>query len=277
MSDLARAAGDEHEVSHLSFADLRGDVLPDSGFRLKHNELSVDVDAIIVRSMPPGSLEQIVFRMDLLHRAEAAGITVLNDPRSLECAIDKFLSSAKIQAAGVPMPATIACQTVNEAMAAFEQLGGDVVVKPLFGGEGRGITRVSDPDLALRAFKMLQQLGAVIYLQRFVQHQGWDIRILFVGERLFAIKRIGKDDWRTNIGRGGKAEPVEVEDRWVELARRSVQAVGATLAGVDIVVDQDQQPFVLEVNAVPGWRALNRALNVDTASEVIRHLESIVS
>ena len=60
-------------------------------------------------------------------------------------------------------------------MAAFERLGGDVVLKPLFGSEGRGITRLQDEALALRAFKMLEQLGAVLYLQEFIAHEGFDI------------------------------------------------------------------------------------------------------
>ena len=88
--------------------------------------------------MPAGSLEQVVFRMDILHSAK---VPVLNPPRAVETCVDKFLTSARLAAAGLPTPETTACQTADDALAAFAELGGDVVVKPLFGAEGRGIAR----------------------------------------------------------------------------------------------------------------------------------------
>ena len=156
--------------------------------------------------MPPGSLEQVVFRMDCLGRLEAAGIVVINPARAIEAAVDKFLTTAKLQAAGLLTPRTICCQTADEAMLAFSQLGGDIVLKPLFGSEGRGITRLSDENLALRAFKMLAQLGAVLYLQEFIPHEGHDIRLLLIGDRFSACGGSNKLDWRTNISRGATAE-----------------------------------------------------------------------
>ena len=57
-------------------------------------------------------------------------------------------------------------------MEAFEQLGGDVIVKPLFGSEGRGMVRVSDPELAWRAFRTLARTLFVLYLQQIIRHPG---------------------------------------------------------------------------------------------------------
>jgi len=273
LRDLVRAAADRHDVFPLSFNQIHAGLFDERPFVLRHGDEPVQMDALLVRSMPPGSLEQVVFRMDLLHRVEAAGTRVLNPPRSLESAIDKFLTTAKIQAAGIPTPPTVACQTAEIAMSAFLELGEDVVIKPLFGGEGRGLTRVSDPELALRAFKLLEQLGSVIYLQSFVHHQGWDIRILLVGSRVFAMRRRNDTDWRTNVRRGARGELVEPTDEWIQLARQAAKAVGTPLAGVDILVDQDDRPFVLEVNAVPGWRALAKTINIDIAHQVLCFLE----
>jgi ribosomal protein S6--L-glutamate ligase len=88
---------------------------------------------VIVRTMPPGSLEHVVFRMDVLHVLQDRGVRVLNPPRALEVCVDKYLASARLEAAGLPTPPTAICQNADSAMAAFEELGGDVVVKPLFG------------------------------------------------------------------------------------------------------------------------------------------------
>src|SRR5262245_18363183 len=53
-------------------------------------------DAVVVRTMPPGSLDQDVFRMDVLHRFQAEGKKVLNPPLALETCIDKYLASARL-------------------------------------------------------------------------------------------------------------------------------------------------------------------------------------
>ena len=106
------------------------------------------VDGVLVRMMPPGSLEQVVFRMDALHRLEALGVPVLNPPRAVEASVDKYLVAGPARAPrACRCPPTWAGESADEALAAFEALGGDVVVKPLFGSEGRGLVRVSDREL----------------------------------------------------------------------------------------------------------------------------------
>ncbi|MFO0890445.1 MAG: hypothetical protein U0790_15045 [Isosphaeraceae bacterium] len=137
-----------------------------------------ECDGVLVRMMPPGSLEQVVFRMDALHRVAAGGVPVWNPPRAVEAAVDKYLSLAMLAAAGVPVPATWTGQTAAEALAAFEALGEDVVAKPLFGSEGRGLMRIGDRELAWRAFHALERMDAAIYLQRVVRHPGHDLRAL---------------------------------------------------------------------------------------------------
>src|SRR5205814_4695602 len=118
---------------------------------------------------------QVVFRMDLLGRVEARGVPVVNTPRSLEAAIDKYLTTARLDAAGLPAPATVACQDAESALEAFAALGGDVVVKPLFGSEGRGMLRVGEAELAWRTFRTLERTGAVLYLQKMIHHPGWGL------------------------------------------------------------------------------------------------------
>lgn len=267
--DLARAAGPAHEVAILPFDRIAARVSAGGTEVGTAGQSLAAFDAVLVRTMPPGSLEQVVFRMDCLARLEAAGTLVINPPRAIEAAVDKFLTTARLQAAGLPTPATLACQTVDEAIAGFETLGGDVVVKPLFGSEGRGIARLTDPALAQRAFKMLTQLGAVLYLQPFIPHQGYDLRLLILGDEVLAIRRVSETDWRTNLSRGARAEPFVPDDALIALARRAAKAVGAPLAGVDLLPGRDGHVYVLEVNAVPGWKGLARAWQIDVSRRVI--------
>jgi ribosomal protein S6--L-glutamate ligase len=229
--------------------------------------------AILVRTMPPGSLEQVVFRMDLLHRLQAEGTRVLNPPRTIETCVDKYLATAYLKAAGLPVPATIVCQRADAALDAFTTLGGDVVVKPVFGSEGRGMVRVSDPDMAWRIFRTLERMQCVLYLQQFVPHPGWDLRAFVLGGRvLTAMRRTANGGWRTNVAQGGSAEKVQLDREAEELAIRAARSVGAAVAGVDLLPGPEGEWYVIEVNAVPGWRALAPVTGIDVAVELVRFL-----
>jgi ribosomal protein S6--L-glutamate ligase len=274
--ELQRAAEARgHRYSRVDFPKLVAGLGMD-GPLLSADGLDLSsVDAVLVRTMPPGSLEQVVFRMDALARLEAAGIAVLNSPKAIECAVDKYLTTARLAAAGLTVPATIVCENAETAQEAFERLGGDVVVKPVFGSEGRGILRVSDPDLALRTFRTLERIDAVLYLQRFVEHDGTDIRVLILGGRILgAIRRRSNNDFRTNVSRNGRAEPYSPSEEEQQTAIEAAAIVGAQFAGVDLLYDRAGTCYVIEVNAVPGWRAFGKVTNCDVATDVIRYLET---
>jgi ribosomal protein S6--L-glutamate ligase len=275
--DLARASAGEFELSCLPQDEIACEVTPEGDRRVVAGQADLSLyDAVLVRTMPPGSLEQVVFRMDALSQLEAQGVVVVNPPKAIEAAVDKFLTTARLAAAGLRSPRTIVCQTCEQALAGFESLGGDVVVKPLFGSEGRGITRVTDEALAQRAFGMLTQLGAVLYLQEFIPHYGHDIRLFVIGQRVLGMKRVNELDWRTNVSRGATAEPYEPNEDEREVALRAAHSVGALVAGVDFLPGRDGEKYVLEVNAVPGWKALARALDRDIAKDVLNYVRELV-
>jgi RimK family alpha-L-glutamate ligase len=234
------------------------------------------LDAILVRTMPPGTLEQVVLRMDLLSGLQQAGVRIVNPPRAIECAVDKYLTTQRLALAGLPVPPTLTCETADAALDAFEQLGRDVVVKPLFGAEGRGIIRVSDPDLAFRAFRTIERLGAVIYMQQFVRGPGFDIRVLLLdGTLLASMKRTPKlGDFRANISQQGTASLHSVTDTELQLARSAAEVTGCLFAGVDIMYDEQDRPLLIEVNAVPGWKGLQAVTGIDVPAKVFDWLES---
>jgi len=265
--DLRRAARQlGHDTVLLDFRRLAAGVATKV-------DLPGGIDGVVVRTMPPGSLEQVVFRMDVLHRLQAGGVPVLNPPLALETCVDKYLASARLAAAGLPVPPTAVCQDADTALQAFADLGGDVIVKPLFGSEGRGMVRVSDPDLAWRTFRTLERLQSVLYLQRFIAHPGWDLRAFAIGGRVRAsMRRHSGRGWRTNVAQGGGAEAVGLGSADEELALRAAAAVGTPVAGVDLLPGPQGERYVVEVNAVPGWRALAAAAGVDIAAAIVQFL-----
>ena len=228
-------------------------------------------DAVLARIIPSGSLEQIMYRVDALHRLEDRGVRVVNSPGAIERTVDKFWTSTLLEQCGLPTPDTIVCETPEEAFAGFRELG-DVIVKPLFGSMGLGMVRVSDEEMAFRVFKTIEQIRGVYYLQRAVEHEGRDIRAFVLGGRVLAAIERRSEGWRTNLSRGGTARPVELSEAWAGLAVRAAAAVGAEYAGVDLLPARDGTVYVLEVNGIPGWQGLQEATGVDVAGALVDHL-----
>jgi RimK family alpha-L-glutamate ligase len=230
-------------------------------------------DAVLARIIPGGSLEQIIYRVDALHWLEVRGIRVMNSPGAIERTVDKFYTTALLHTAGLPTPETVVCETTDEAMAAVRAMG-DVVIKPLFGSMGHGLVRVADPDVAFRVLKSLDSTRTVFYVQRAVDHGGRDVRAFVVGDQVIgAIERHALDgDWRTNVSRGGVAVPFELPEGWSDLAVRAAAAVGADYAGVDLLPSPGDGVLVVEVNGIPGWQGLQRAIGLDVAGVIVDHL-----
>jgi RimK family alpha-L-glutamate ligase len=270
-NELERAAAERgHHAIVLPYEGLVASIGPAPGLRSRSTELD-GVEAVLARIIPSGSLEQIIFRVDALHRLEDRGVRVMNSPRAIERTVDKFWTSALLEQCGVPTPETIVCDNAEEATAAFRVLG-DVIVKPLFGSMGLGMVRVSDEEMAFRVFRTIEQIRGVYYLQRTINHEGVDIRAFVVGGRVLGAIERRATGWRTNLARGGTARSVALSQEWSALAVRAAAAVGADYAGVDLLADSDGQVYVLEVNGIPGWKGLQEASGIDVAGRLLEFL-----
>ena len=211
----------------------------------------------------------------MLHALADAGVRAVNSAHAIERTVDKFFASTLLARAGLPTPRTVACERPDEALEAFAELGGDVIVKPLFGSMGVGMVRVEDSDVAERVFRALELERAVYYLQETLPHGGRDVRALVVGEQVVAsIERSG-DGWRTNLARGGRARPVRLDAGQERLCVPAAAALGADYAGVDLLRAPDGRDYVLEVNGIPGWQGVERATGVDVAAALAEHLETV--
>jgi RimK family alpha-L-glutamate ligase len=264
-----------HECGFAPVTRMVGRI--EGGLSVRGRELALDrCDVVLVRGIPRGSLEQVVFRVDALHALSAAGVRAVNGAKAIERTVDKFLASALLVRAGLPTPRTIACERPADALDAFAELGGDVIVKPLFGSMGLGMVRVEDRDVAERVFRALELERAVYYLQETLPHTGCDVRAVVVGERVVAsIERIG-EGWRTNLARGAHARRVRLDATRERLCVRAAAALGADYAGVDLLRVADGRDYVLEVNGIPGWQGVERATGVDVAAALAEHLETVV-
>ena len=274
FSDLQRATqrieSPKIELVPLSFAEISTGFVTDFG-KWENKSGTVDLnelDAILVRTMAAATLEQVVYRMDVLGQLQLSGITILTSARCVEISVDKYRSLGLIKSVGIPVPPTAVCQDVGTALEFFDRFENDIVVKPIFGSEGRGIVRVTSLELAKQVFAALSETGRVLYLQKYLPHGQSDVRILTIGDKVFSMKRQAVRNWKTNLTQGGVAQrhrPSEIE---IRIARQVCECVDAKIAGIDIIY-QNGKPYVLEVNAVPGWKGISRVLNVDIATELL--------
>lgn len=234
-----------------------------------------DFDAVIVRKVPGGSAEQVFYRMDVLHRLEEMGVHVMNSPDGIERSVDKYYTSALLEGAGIPTPKTVVTEKFDEAMEAFSDMGGDVVVKPLFGSLGFGMTRVNDEDIAYRVFRTLEMIGGVYYIQEYIPHRNEDIRAFVIGGRVVASMLRKAERWKTNIAGGGEAKPYRLEEKLAEVSVRAAEAVGLEYTGVDILKSERSEDFyVVELNSTPGWEGLQTVTDESISDQVVDHLLS---
>ena len=209
FQDLQRAAKSiaDLEVVPVDFRQLSG-WIHNGSEGVSPGEVAAAPDRLLVRIMPAGSLQQVIFRMDCLQRLDLLGLPIVNAPRAMEIAIDKYLSLCLIAEAGLAVPCFEVTQTVEQAIAAWSRLGGDVVLKPIFGSMGRDLVRIRDEAHAVEAFEDYVARGEVLYLQRFVNHGGFDIRAFVIGETVIGMKRTANSrDWRTNATCDGICSP----------------------------------------------------------------------
>lgn len=227
-----------------------------------------ELDALIIRPIGQGSLEEIVFRMDILHRLERLGLYVINPPEAIEHCVDKYAILAILEDNGIPVPRTAITENVGEALKAFHELGRDVIVKPIFGSRGIGSTRIMNPEVAATIFKAITFYHGVIYLQEFVPHGFSDIRAFVIGNRVVAAMKRVANTWKTNYSQGAKPVSTKLDTALEEMAVKSASIVECKIAGVDIL-ESSRGPLFVEVNSQPGWRGLQSVTSFNVADEIV--------
>jgi len=224
--------------------------------------------AALVRGFGAAPTQKIFFRLDILNAIEAFGIQLINSRESLEIASDKFLTSIFLEYNNIPTPKTIVCEGTEDALQAFEELGNDIVLKPLYGSKGIGITRINDKAFAENVIYSLGQLNYVFYLQEFIEHHNRDIRILVLGNKAIAGMYRVSDNWKTNIHAGAKMVPLELTNELKKLAIKAAKVTHTQIAGVDII-ESEKGYQVLEVNSIPGFTALQKVTEVNLPEEIV--------
>ncbi len=226
---------------------------------------------IFVRGVPGGSLEQVIFRLDILHAMHDLGVTVYNTPRSIERTVDKPLTSLLLSRAGLPTPATWICESSEHAQSILDRetlKGNQLVLKPLFGSQGIGVHLVDKNTGLIHD----EKFAGIYYLQRFVERKNnefTDIRVMVVdGVAKAAMLRRGQE-WITNRAQGAICEPIIIDENIASLAETACKVLDIDYAGVDLMQDKSGQLYIIEVNSIPAWYGLQSVINFNIGSCLI--------
>ena len=239
-------------------------------------------DAALVRGIAGGSFEQVTRRLGILHALRDLGVPVYNDARAIERSVDKAMTTVLLHQAGVPTPPSWALESPEEAQRLVMResaAGRALVLKPLFGSQGKGLCRVGWVDGAHVPLPPLRSgYGGLAYLQRFVAPQaspGHDFRVLVVGGRARAAMRRVSTHWVHNVAQGAQcvAQPLAhgAGPELARIAEAAAQALEMDYAGIDLLPTPDG-PTVLEVNGVAAWQGLQRVTPVRIAELLVDDL-----
>lgn len=226
---------------------------------------------IFVRGVPGGSLEQVIFRLDILHALHDIGVTVYNSPRAIERTVDKPLTSLLLSRAGLPTPTTWICESFEQAKSILDKETGDgnkLVLKPLFGSQGIGVHLVDKNSGLIHD----EKFAGIYYLQRFIERKNnefTDIRVLVIdGVAKAAMLRRG-EDWITNRAQGATCEAINIDAEMAALAESACKVLDIDYAGVDLMQDKNGKLYIIEVNSIPAWYGLQNVVDFNIASCLI--------
>jgi tetrahydromethanopterin:alpha-L-glutamate ligase len=263
-------------------ASWHGLVIPGFGDQLP--------DAVLVRGIAGGSFEQVTKRLGVLHALRELGVTVYNDARAIERSVDKSMTSLLLHAAQIPTPPTWVTESQAQAQRIVMREGAAghaLVLKPLFGAQGKGLQRVGHVDGAYHPLPAIDKdYGSLAYLQRFVpplSNPGFDWRVLVVGGRAITAMRRVSAHWVHNVAQGARCEPAAASgERASELAQTAeaaALALGLDYAGVDLIPVAGQAASatphgiqVLEVNGIAAWQGLQRVTGFNIAGAIVDDL-----
>jgi len=249
--------------------------LIDKRVSLKSNGLDLaQLDAIVVRDLGRRGAHDVALRFEVLIALQKLGVHIINPPKAIARAANKFATSVALQRFEVPTPKTTIATDIEKALQALQNYR-KAVSKPLFGYKGRDILLIEEGDED--KLRQIIEKNGLLYLQEFVESpRPRDIRAFVVENRTVgAIYRVAPNGtWISNLARGGTAEPCPMTEELMDMAVRANKAVGTIYSGVDLLETKDGLK-VIEVNGTPSGMGIYQALGIDVTrviAEVVLEL-----
>ncbi len=211
-----------------------------------------------------------------LRLAEMAGVPAVNRYATASTCADKLLTTAALADADVPQPRARIAFTPESALAAIEELGYPVVLKPVVGSWGRLLARINDRDAAEAVLEHKETLGSylhsIFYIQEFIAKPGRDIRAFVVGDETICAIYRQSPHWITNTARGGQASNCPVTSAIDQVCQAAAHAVGGGVVAIDLLEDPDRGLLVNEVNHTMEFRNSIDTTGVNIPARMVEYV-----
>lgn len=286
ITDEATQAGGWHGVAlqrafaqravEAVFVELQDCVIDLSGVSPRINIPGFDAlpKMAFIRGIAAGSLQQVITRLNILHILRMQGTKVYNDAKAIERTVDKGMTNFLLMQHDVPTPATWVCESRRVAHQLITQHMAEnntLVIKPLFGSQGQGVRLLNtETPLPLPGDAYVD---GVYYLQAYIDsgESNHDFRVFIVNNQVVAAMQRSGNGWLNNVAQG--AQCVSTQDEAIcALAIQAAQALNIDYCGVDIMRDKHGKLWVLEVNSIPAWKALQNVCQTNIAQTLVDDL-----
>jgi ribosomal protein S6--L-glutamate ligase len=219
------------------------------------------------------------FGTAVVRQFEQMGTFCTNGSSAIATSRDKLRAFQILSRHKIGIPKTSFVRQRESVIPAIERVGGaPVIIKLLEGTQGIGVILAESNKIAEAIIETLQSTRQNVLIQDFVaESAGQDVRAFVVGGRVVAAMRRSAQggEFRSNVHRGGTAEPVTLKPEYERAAVHAAQILGLRVAGVDML-ESKRGPKIMEVNSSPGLEGIEAATGVDVADEIIRHIEEEV-
>lgn len=246
---------------------------PDLYYRGKH--LS-SYDAILPRI----GASITYFGTAVVRQFEQMDVFCANSSNGISNSRDKLRSMQILSRHHIGIPETTFVRNRSDVLPAIERVGGaPVIIKLLEGTQGVGVILADSVKVAEAIIETLHSARQNVLVQKFVaESKGRDIRAFVVGDQVVAaMRRVAQgSEFRSNVHRGGRTEPVELDETFRETAVRCAQIMGLRVAGVDMLEGRDG-PQVMEVNSSPGLEGIETVTGLDVAGAIIDYMQAQVN
>lgn len=224
-------------------------------------------NAIVIKKISSVYAPEMVERLEMLRFLAGRGVRLFSDPARLIEVVDRVSCTLTLRLGGIPMPPTVITEDPAQALAAIERFG-RAVLKPIYTSKARGMRVIEDGPRAAEEIDSFRAAGnPLMYIQRFVEHSGRDLGIVFLGDRhVGTYARVGSgSSWNTSTSSGGRYEAYSPTPVVIELAHKAQGLFGLEFASVDLVESADG-PLVYEVSAFGGFRGLFESTKINSAA-----------
>ena len=273
LKEAALQRGHEAKVLNtLKFAiDLKeGD--PDLFFRSK--QLS-EYDAVLPRI----GASITYFGTAVVRQFEQMDVFCTNSSSGISNSRDKLRSLQILSKHHIGIPETTFVRDRADVLPSIERVGGaPVIIKLLEGTQGVGVILADSVKVAEAIIETLHSTKQNVLVQKFVaESKGRDVRAFVVGDQVVAaMRRVAQgQEFRSNVHRGGRTEPVDLDDRYREAAVRAAQIMGLRVAGVDML-EANSGPQIMEVNSSPGLEGIETCTQLDVAGTIVDYIAAQV-